>query len=68
MQYNGILKELKSLSNPRAIEGMVKYGISPRRTYGGSILNLGKIAKEGKRFRKWIQGVLDGLLLTQFTN
>jgi len=46
MQYNGILKELKSLSN----------------------LNLGKIAKEGKRFRKWIQGVLDGLLLTQFTN
>jgi len=26
MQYNGILKELKSISNPRAIDGMAKYG------------------------------------------
>jgi len=46
MQYNDILKKLKSLSNPRAIEGMAKYGITPGNTYGVSIPNLRKIAKE----------------------
>lgn len=46
MQCNDILKKLKSLSSPRAVEGMVKYGITPERTYGVSISNLRKIAKE----------------------
>lgn len=40
MQYNDILEKLKSLSNPRAIEGMAKYGITPEKTYGVSIPNL----------------------------
>ena len=40
------LKKLKSLSNPRAVEGMAKYGITPDSTYGVSIPNLRKIAKE----------------------
>jgi hypothetical protein len=35
-----------SLSDPKAVEGMVKYGITPERTYGVSIPNLRKIAKE----------------------
>jgi hypothetical protein len=39
MQYGDILKELKSLSDPKAIEGMAKYGITPERTYGVSIPN-----------------------------
>lgn len=46
MQYDDILKRLRSLSNPRAAEGMAKYGITPERTYGVSIPNLRKIAKE----------------------
>ncbi|MEM4347264.1 MAG: DNA alkylation repair protein [Candidatus Altiarchaeota archaeon] len=46
MQFNNILKKLKSLSNPRAVEGMVKYGITAERAYGVSIPNLRKIAKE----------------------
>jgi len=46
MQYNDILKKLKSLSNPKAVEGMAKYGITPEKTYGVSIPNLRKIAKE----------------------
>lgn len=46
MHYDDILEELKSLANPRAIEGMVRYGITPERTYGVSIPNLRKIAKE----------------------
>ena len=46
MQYGDILQKLKSLSNPKAIEGMAEYGITPEETYGVSIPNLRKIAKE----------------------
>ena len=46
MQYNDILEKLKSLANPKAIEGMAKYGISPKKTYGVSIPYLRKNARE----------------------
>jgi 3-methyladenine DNA glycosylase AlkD len=46
MQYDGILKKLKSLSRARALEGMAKYGITPEKTYGVSIPDLRKVAKE----------------------
>jgi len=46
MQYNDILKKLKSLSDPKAVEGMARFGINPENTYGVSIPNLRKIAKE----------------------
>ncbi|MEM0447721.1 MAG: hypothetical protein QXT71_04120 [Thermoplasmata archaeon] len=45
MQYDEILKRVKSLSNPRAVEGMAKYGITAERAYGVSIPNLRKIPK-----------------------
>ncbi len=46
MQYEEILKQLKSLSNPEALSGMARYGITPENAYGVSIPNLRKIAKE----------------------
>ncbi|MHC2994117.1 MAG: DNA alkylation repair protein [Candidatus Atribacteria bacterium] len=46
MKYKNIIKKLKSLSNPKAIIGMARYGITPENTYGVSIPNLRKIAKE----------------------
>jgi len=46
MEYEEAIKKLKSLSNPKAIIGMVRYGITPENTYGVSIPNLRKIAKE----------------------
>ena len=46
MDYDNILERLKSLSNPQAVEGMAKYGITPESAYGVSIPNLRKIAKE----------------------
>ena len=46
MEYDDILAKLKSLSDPKAIQGMAKYGITPEATYGVSIPNLRKIAKE----------------------
>jgi len=45
MQVGKIIEKLKSLSNPKAIEGMAKFGITPKRTFGVSIPNLRKIAK-----------------------
>ncbi|MBS7251918.1 MAG: DNA alkylation repair protein [Candidatus Freyarchaeota archaeon] len=46
MQYEDILKKLRALSNPKAVEGMARFGINPENTYGVSIPNLRKMAKE----------------------
>jgi len=41
-----ILEKLRSLSNPRAVEGMARFGINPKNTYGVSIPTLRNMAKE----------------------
>lgn len=46
MQYNGIIVKLKSLSDPEAVKGMARFGINPENTYGVSVPNLRKMAKE----------------------
>lgn len=46
MQYKEILKRLKSMSNPKAVAGMARFGINPKNTYGVSIPDLRKMAKE----------------------
>jgi len=42
VKYDNIIKKLKYLSNPKSIEGMAKYGITPKKTYGVSIPDLRK--------------------------
>jgi 3-methyladenine DNA glycosylase AlkD len=46
MQYDEIIDQLKSLSNPEAIAGMARFGIKSEKTLGVSIPNLRKIAKK----------------------
>jgi 3-methyladenine DNA glycosylase AlkD len=46
MQCKEILDRLKSLSNPKAVEGMAKFGINPKNTFGVSIPTLRAMAKE----------------------
>lgn len=46
MKYEDVLKELKSLSDPKAADGMARFGISTENTLGVSIPNLRKMAKE----------------------
>jgi 3-methyladenine DNA glycosylase AlkD len=46
MNRNTILKKLKSLSDPKAIEGMARFGINPNNTIGVSIPKLRSIAKD----------------------
>jgi len=43
---DSIIKKLKSLSDPRAVEGMARFGINPEKTLGVSIPALRKLAKE----------------------
>ena len=45
MDYKEIIKNLKNLSDPRAVEGMAKFGISAKSVYGVSIPNLRKLAR-----------------------
>ena len=46
MQCDDVLKRLIALSDPRAVEGMARYGINPENTYGVSIPNLRRMARE----------------------
>ncbi|MCP4219051.1 MAG: DNA alkylation repair protein [bacterium] len=45
MTYREIIATLKSLSNTKSIDHMVKFGITPEKTYGVSIPHLRTIAK-----------------------
>ncbi|MBM4240321.1 MAG: DNA alkylation repair protein [Euryarchaeota archaeon] len=45
MDYQEIIEELKSLSNPEDVEGMARFGINPKKTYAVRIPELRRIAK-----------------------
>ena len=47
--FNDIIEKLKNVSNPDAVKGMARFGITPENTFGVSIPNLRKIAKETKK-------------------
>jgi 3-methyladenine DNA glycosylase AlkD len=46
MQNEEILKKLTSLSSPKAVEGMARYGIRPKNALGVSIPKLRQISRE----------------------
>jgi 3-methyladenine DNA glycosylase AlkD len=49
MTYEEIVSTLEELSDPKALEGMARYGITPAHAYGVKIPHLRKIAKEAGR-------------------
>ena len=68
MQYNDTLEKLKTLANPKAVEGMARYGINPENTLGISIPNLRGIAKEIGRNHDlaqqlWASGIHEARIL-----
>jgi 3-methyladenine DNA glycosylase AlkD len=68
MQYTEILQKLKSLSNPEAVEGMARFGINPENTYGISIPNLRKLARQigkdhGLADQLWSSGIHEARIL-----
>lgn len=46
MQYKDVIEKLKSLSNPKNVEGMARFGISKNKTLGVSVPELRKMAKD----------------------
>lgn len=63
-----IIRHLKSLSSPKNVEGMARFGINPNKTLGVSIPNLRKIAKEvGKDHdlaeQLWSSGIHEARIL-----
>jgi 3-methyladenine DNA glycosylase AlkD len=68
MQCKDIIEKLKSLANSEAVEGMARFGINPQNTYGVSIPNLRKIAKEAGRDHMlaqqlWASGIHEARIL-----
>jgi len=54
-----VLRKLKSLSNPRNVAGMARFGINPKNTLGVSIPDLRKLAKEIGKNHKLAQKLWD---------
>jgi len=68
MNHKEILGKLESLSDPRAVEGMARFGIRGRNAYGISIPNLRGIAREAGRDhglaqRLWDSGIHEARIL-----
>jgi len=73
VQYDEIINRLKSLANPKAVEGMARYGINPENTYGVSVPNLRKIAREAGKdhslARKlWASGIHEARILASMVD
>ncbi|NYZ79516.1 DNA alkylation repair protein [Candidatus Micrarchaeota archaeon] len=67
-RFARVMEKLKSLSDPKAVEGMARFGINPHNTYGVSIPNIRKIAKEAGRNhllaqQLWESGVHEARIL-----
>jgi len=63
-----VLRRLKSLANPENVAGMARFGINPENTYGISIPELRRMAKElGKdhtlALQLWKSGIHEGRIL-----
>ncbi len=68
MDHKDILKNLKSLSDPRAMEGMARFGINPKKAYGVSIPNLRVMAKRiglnhSLAQQLWLSGIHEARIL-----
>ena len=71
MQYEEIISKLKSMGNPKNVEGMARYGINPKNNLGVSIYKLRPLAKEigtnhELSLQLWKSGIHDARLLAVF--
>ncbi len=68
MQASEIIQKIKSLTNPKNVEGMARYGINVANAYGVSVYTLREIGKEiGKdhelALKLWASGIHEARLL-----
>ncbi len=68
MEYDNIIACLKSMGDPRNVEGMARFGISSRNTLGISMVALRRLAKDIKKdhglaLRLWDSGIHEARIL-----
>ncbi|MFC1767942.1 DNA alkylation repair protein, partial [Candidatus Margulisiibacteriota bacterium] len=68
MNYQEIIKKLKSLSNPKNVEGMARYGINSKNTLGICMPSLMSLNKKIKKDHKlalqlWDSDIFEARLL-----
>ena len=68
MTYQQIIKELKSMANPKNVAGMAKFGINPKGTLGISVYDVRRMAKDiGKNhalaLQLWKSGIHEARIL-----
>jgi len=68
VKYSEVMRRLKDMSDPKAVEGMARYGINAKNTLGVSIPNLRKLAKEagkdhGLAAELWASGIHEARIL-----
>jgi len=73
MKLEQVLKELRSIADPKNVEGMARFGINPEGTLGISIYNLRPMAKRiGKDHelasQLWSTGIHEARLLAGFVD
>jgi 3-methyladenine DNA glycosylase AlkD len=72
MQHTEIIEKIKALSDPEAVKGMARFGINPENTYGVSVWELRRMAKEigpdhTLAEQLWASGIHEARLLATFT-
>jgi 3-methyladenine DNA glycosylase AlkD len=73
MDYEQVMRELKSLRNPVSVRGMARYGINPNSNFGVSVRQLRSIASEIGRDhllaqRLWSSGIHDARILASMVD
>ncbi|MFH1428618.1 MAG: DNA alkylation repair protein [Candidatus Margulisiibacteriota bacterium] len=73
MQYNDIISKLKSLSDPKAVEGMARFGINSENTFGVSVPDLRAIAKAAGKDHQlalelWESGIHEARILASMVD
>jgi 3-methyladenine DNA glycosylase AlkD len=71
MHYDEIIQKIKSLANPKNVEGMARFGINQTNTYGVSVPVLRKMAREAGRdhglaLELWSSGIHEARMLASF--
>jgi 3-methyladenine DNA glycosylase AlkD len=68
MDKEEVIERLKSLSDPKAVEGMARFGINPKNNLGVSVTTIRKFAKEIGKDHKlagklWSTGIRDARMV-----
>jgi len=73
MEYKDVIRRLEALADPEAVKGMARFGINPENTFGVSIPNLRKIAKEAGKDHVlaqelWASGIHEARILASMVD